>query len=47
MIAYLQDCHGLNKYDLEEREVNTKSKADVKDLIESYGWAQDCFDYCN
>ncbi len=47
MLAYLQDVHGLDAYDLDEREVNTKNKADVKELIESYGWAQDCFDYNN
>jgi hypothetical protein len=46
LLAYIQDCHGLSPYDLEERDVNTKSKADVADAIECYGWAAECFEYC-
>lgn len=46
LLAYIQDCHGVQEYDLEERGVNTKSKEDVADAIECYGWAADCFTYC-
>ena len=46
LLAYIQDCHGVNEYDLQEREINTKSKEDVADAIEGYGWAADCFEYC-
>lgn len=45
LLSYCQDCHGVSAYDLEEREVNTKSKADVADAIECYGWSRECFDY--
>jgi len=47
LLAYIQDCHGVSSYDLNERDVNTKSKADVADTIECYGWAADCFEYCS
>lgn len=47
LLAYIQDCHGVTPYELSEREVNTKSKADVADAIECYGWAADCFGYCS
>lgn len=45
LLAYMQDCHGLNPYDLGERDINTKSKSDVAEIIECYGWSRDCFDY--
>lgn len=47
LLAYIQDCHGVSAYDLNERDVNTKSKADVADAIESYGYAAECFEYCS
>lgn len=45
LLGYLQDCHGLSAYDLHERDVNVKSKADVAEVIECYGWAVDCQQY--
>ena len=45
LLGYIQDCHGVSSYDLNERDINAKSKADVADAIECYGWAQDCFEY--
>lgn len=47
LLSYLADCHGLSSYDLSERDINPKSKADVADAIECYGWAADCFEYLN
>ena len=46
LLGYIQDCHGLSSYDLNERDINPKSKADVAEAIECHGWAVDCFDYC-
>ena len=45
LLSYCADCHGLSAYDLSERDVDTKSKNDVADTIECYGWAADCFAY--
>lgn len=45
LLSYIVDCHGVTEYDLEERDVNTKSKDDVADCIECYGWSRECFDY--
>lgn len=42
LLAYVQDCHGLTPYDLEQRDINIKSRADVADVIECYGWAAEC-----
>ncbi len=47
LLAYITDCHGLNHQELIDMDVNVKSKADVADAIECYGWAADCFEYCN
>jgi hypothetical protein len=47
LLSYIEDCHGLTPYDLEEREIDTKSRSDVADAIECYGWAADCFGYCS
>lgn len=45
LLSYIEDCHGLTSYDLRERDINTKSKIDVADAIDCYGWALDCFNY--
>lgn len=45
LLSYIMESHGLTTYDLEQREINPKSKADVADAIECYGWATDCFAY--
>jgi ribosomal protein S8 len=45
MLAYLQDCHGLNASDLQAYDVDTKSKVDVLDAIKSYGWFAEFNEY--
>lgn len=45
LLSYVEDCHGLTAYDLSERDLNTKSKADIAEAIECYGWAADCEAY--
>ena len=45
MLAYLADCQGLNKTDLQDYDINTKSKADVLDAIKSYGWLAEFNEY--
>jgi hypothetical protein len=47
LLAYITDCHGLTVQELADRDINVKSKADVADAIECYGWSTDCFNYCN
>lgn len=45
LLSYIEDCHGLTAYDLEQREINTTSKLDVAETIECYGWAGECLAY--
>lgn len=45
LLSYIQDCHGITEYDLNERDINTKSKEDVAEAIECYGWSTDCHTY--
>lgn len=45
LLGYIQDCHGVTPYDLSERDINVKSKRDVWDAIECYGWAKECQEY--
>lgn len=47
LLQYIEDCHGLTAYDLEQREINPKSHLDVADAIDFYGWAEACFAYCS
>ena len=45
LLSYIEDCHGLTPYDLEQRDIDTNSHSDVADAIECYGWAPDCQEY--
>lgn len=47
LLAYITDVQGVSPQELAERDVNIKSKADVADCIECYGWAAECEEYCN
>lgn len=45
LLSYLEDCHALTADDIENYSINPKSKSDLADAIECYGWAPDCQAY--
>ena len=45
MLRYFAERHRYSAYDLEQYEINTKSKADMLDAIKTYGWYYDYLEY--